>query len=90
MSDAERKAFGVTSSIAVPVAIAQRVNEERRELSAIIDEVTGGNDVRSRQGAWGVLTLDLVTRAASFETALIAAFAPFYNAGLYPEVSGER
>jgi non-canonical (house-cleaning) NTP pyrophosphatase len=39
--------------------------------------------VRSRQGAWGVLSRGLLTRAMSFETALIAAFAPFYNARLY-------
>jgi len=28
----------------------------------------------------------LLTRAMSFEVALIAAFAPFYNAGLYTQI----
>jgi non-canonical (house-cleaning) NTP pyrophosphatase len=45
--------------------------------------VAGERDVRSRQGAWGVLSRDLLTRAQSFESALVAAFAPFYNARLY-------
>jgi len=39
--------------------------------------------VRSKQGAWGVLSRDLLTRSDSFEAALLAAFAPFYNAKLY-------
>jgi non-canonical (house-cleaning) NTP pyrophosphatase len=39
--------------------------------------------VRSRQGAWGILSRDLVTRSMSFEMALIAAFAPFYNREMY-------
>lgn len=90
VSDGERNAFGVTPSVGVPASTARRVIEENIELGVVIDEVTGEHDVRSRRGAWGVLTLDLITRGASFETALVAAFAPFYNAELYPEVSGER
>jgi non-canonical (house-cleaning) NTP pyrophosphatase len=49
----------------------------------VIDGVAGQTDVRSRQGAWGVLSRGLLTRAMSFETALVAALAPFYNARLY-------
>jgi len=30
-----------------------------------------------------VLSRDLLTRSMSFEAALIAAFAPFYNVSLY-------
>ena len=51
----------------------------------MIDEISGKTDVRSRQGAWGVLSRDLVTRSMSFELALIAAFAPFYNPEMYTE-----
>jgi len=64
------------------------VIEGRHELGLVIDEVAGKSDVRSRQGAWGVLSRDLVTRSMSFELALIAAFAPFYNAELYPGENG--
>jgi hypothetical protein len=45
-------------------------------------------DVRSKQGAWGILSRDLLTRAMSFEAALIAAFAPFYNPKLYEVRTG--
>lgn len=79
----------MTPSISVPASVARRVIEEKRELGVLVDEVAGESDVRSRQGTWGVLTLDLITRAASFETALVTAFAPFYNAGLFRVISGD-
>jgi inosine/xanthosine triphosphatase len=82
-TDGERGSFGMSPSITVPDSIARRVMSGRRELSVVIDEVAGEHDVRSRQGAWGVLSRDLLTRSMSFEAALIAAFAPFYNSGLY-------
>lgn len=77
--------FGATPSISVPVQLAKKVIEGRRELGLVIDEVAGVRDVRSRQGAWGILSRDLVTRAMSFEFALVAAFAPFYNRAMYTD-----
>lgn len=79
----ERGSFGASPSISVPDSIRKGVIEGRRELALVIDEVTGTRDVRSRQGAWGILSRELVTRSLSFELALIAAFAPFYNPELY-------
>jgi inosine/xanthosine triphosphatase len=81
--DEEREGFGVSPSILVPDSIARRVIDGRLELSAVIDEVAGEKDVRSRQGAWGVFSRDLLTRSMSFEAALVAALAPFYNAKFY-------
>ena len=83
VTDGERGSFGATPSISVPEKIKNSVIEGRRELGLVIDEFAGARDVRSRQGAWGVLSRDLVTRSLSFELALIAAFAPFYNPELY-------
>jgi len=83
VTDGERGSFGATPSISVPEKIKKSVIEGKRELGLVIDEFAGARDVRSRQGAWGVLSRDLVTRSLSFELALIAAFAPFYNAALY-------
>ena len=81
-----RGSFGMSPSIAVPDAIVKDVIGGKRELGIVIDEVAGARDVRSRQGAWGVLSRDLLTRSMSFEAALIAAFAPFYNPQLYSNV----
>ena len=77
--------FGHAPAVAVPPRIAAHVERTGRTLGEIMDEVAGERDVRSRQGAWGVLTRGLLTRAMSFEAALVAAFAPFYNEGLYEE-----
>jgi inosine/xanthosine triphosphatase len=82
-TDGQTGAFGATPSISVPASLAKKVIEGKRELGLVIDEVSGIQDVRSRQGAWGILSRDLVTRAMSFEVALIAAFAPFYNKEMY-------
>ena len=83
VTDGETGSFGMSPSIAVPPAIVKSVIEGKQELGIIIDEVAGARDVRSKQGAWGVLSRDLLTRSMSFEAALIAAFAPFYNRELY-------
>jgi inosine/xanthosine triphosphatase len=77
--------FGASPSITVPASLAKKVIEGRRELGLVIDEVSGKRDTRSREGAWGVLSRDLVTRQLSFELALIGAFAPFYNRDLYEQ-----
>lgn len=86
-TDGERGSFGMSPSISVPDAIVKDVITGRRELGIVIDEVAGVRDVRSKQGAWGVLSRDLLTRSMSFEAALIAAFAPFYNPALYSDAT---
>ncbi len=83
VTDGEHGSFGMSPSIAVPEPIVERVVKGKRELGEVIDEVAGMRDVRSKQGAWGVLSRDLLTRSMSFEAALIAAFAPFYDRELY-------
>ena len=83
VTDGERGSFGATPSISVPESIKKNVIEGKRELGLVIDEVAGARDVRSRQGAWGVISKNLITLGMSYEVALIAAFAPFYNVDLY-------
>jgi len=83
VTDGQRDSFGMSPSIEVPDAIVKDVVEGKRELGIVIDDFAGIRDVRSKQGAWGVLSRDLLTRSMSFEAALIAAFAPFYNPSLY-------
>ena len=90
VTDGSRGSFGMSPSISVPDAIVESVVKGKRELGEVIDEVAGMRDVRSRQGAWGVLSRDLLTRSMSFEAALIAAFAPFYNGPMYPCQNRER
>src|SRR5947208_5610929 len=65
VTDGERGSFGMSPSIAVPPAIVKNVIEGKRELGLVIDVVAGALDVRSRQGAWGVLPNGLLTRPKS-------------------------
>jgi len=83
VTDGSRGSFGASPSIEVPEMLVRAVVQGKRELAEVIDEAAGEHDVRSRQGAWGVLSRDLFTRSMSFETALVAAFAPFYNSEMY-------
>jgi inosine/xanthosine triphosphatase len=83
--DGKKGYFGSAPAISVPESIVKKVIDGRRELGLVIDDVAGARDVRSRQGAWGVLSRDLVTRSMSFELALLAAFAPFYNSKMYTD-----
>jgi len=83
VTDGSRGSFGASPSIQTPDAIVRSVVDGARELAEVIDKAAGEHDVRSRQGAWGVLSRDLLTRAMSFEAALAAAFAPFYNTKMY-------
>jgi len=82
-TDGERGNFGAAPSVSVPAKIVRAVEGSGRELGEVMDEVAQARDVRSRQGAWGVLSRDLLTRSMSFEAALLAALAPFYNAQFY-------
>jgi non-canonical (house-cleaning) NTP pyrophosphatase len=66
------------------------VAEENRELGDVIDEIDDETDIRSHQGAWGVFSHNLLARSMSFELALTAAFAPFYNEKLYYQNSSFR
>ncbi len=78
-----RGAYGQSGSILIPGALAVEVLDRGVELAAAIDAYAGGQGIRDAQGAWGVLTRNLITRQDAFRVAVINAFAPFFNAALY-------
>jgi len=67
--------FGQSGAIALPEPLATRVVDEGVELAEAIDAYAGQTGVRDAQGAWGVLTHNLITRQDSYRIALISAFA---------------
>jgi non-canonical (house-cleaning) NTP pyrophosphatase len=69
--------------VLVPEPLAKRVVDEGIELSEAVDAFAGGCGIRDAQGAWGVLTRNMITRQDAFRTAVINAFAPFFNRELY-------
>ncbi len=83
VTDGARGAFGQSGSILIPDALAAKVVDEGVELAQAIDVFASGKGIRDAQGAWGVLTRNMLTRQDAFRIAVINAFAPFFNAALY-------
>jgi len=80
---AGRESWGHAGGIALPEALAAEVLDRGVELSAAIDAFAGAHGIRDAQGAWGVLTRNLITRQDVLRAAVINAFAPFFNAAMY-------
>jgi inosine/xanthosine triphosphatase len=83
VSDGARGHYGRSGSIELPEALAHEVLENGVELAVAIDRFAGAVGIRDAQGAWGVLSNNFITRQEAFRVAVIAAFAPFYNAKMY-------
>jgi inosine/xanthosine triphosphatase len=71
--------YGSSSALPLPKEIQNDLYKNRIELADIIDRFSGKHDVRSNEGAFGILTNNLVKRSQSFESAIINAFIPFFN-----------
>jgi inosine/xanthosine triphosphatase len=83
VSDGVRGHFGRSGGIELPSALVHEVLDEGVELASAIDKFAGMAGIRDNQGAWGVLSNNLITRREAFRVALVAAFAPFYNVNLF-------
>ncbi|HTQ61412.1 MAG TPA: inosine/xanthosine triphosphatase [Candidatus Solibacter sp.] len=83
VSDGTRGYYGRSGGIELPDELAHEVLERGFDLSEAIDRHAGKVGIRDGQGAWGVLSADLIQRDESFRVAVITAFAPFYNAKMY-------
>lgn len=77
--DGQRGFLGSSPALPLPDSIVRPLYREGRELAEIIDAFSGKEDVRSNEGAFGILTRQLLTRSASFELAVINAMVPFFN-----------
>jgi inosine/xanthosine triphosphatase len=78
-----RGAFGQSGAVMVPETLAVQVVDQGIELAEAIDAFAGGYGIRDAQGAWGVLTRNLITRQDAFRIAVVSAFAPFFNREMY-------
>ncbi len=69
--------YGQSGAIGLPEPLAIKVIDRGIELSVAIDEFAGQQGIRDAQGAWGILTGNLITRQDAFRVSFINAFAPF-------------
>jgi non-canonical (house-cleaning) NTP pyrophosphatase len=80
-----RAAFGQAGALLTPDELAAEVLDRGVELSVAIDAFAGEKGIRDTNGAWGVLTKNVITREDAFHFALLNAFAPFINAEFYAQ-----
>jgi non-canonical (house-cleaning) NTP pyrophosphatase len=83
VSDGHLGYFGHGGGICVPPCIADPAIDRDIELGIVLDRLAATRKVASEEGVWGVLTHDLLSRKHSFVTALLCAFAPFYQPSVY-------
>jgi inosine/xanthosine triphosphatase len=80
-------AFGQSGAILLPESLAEIVVDDGVELAEAIDAFAGRHGIRDAEGAWGVLTRNMITRQEAFRVAVINAFAPFFNRDVYATAS---
>lgn len=76
--------LGSSGRFLLPESVAQAVRQGG-ELGPLMDEFTGEQNTKHKQGAVGILTNNLITRTAALETAVIFALTRFINPGYYRE-----
>ncbi len=79
---------GRTGSFYLPQAVADLVRQGM-ELGKADDHYFGRDNSKQANGAIGLLTGDVLDRAAYYEHAVIMAFIPFKNPDLYLHVPSE-
>ena len=82
--------FGSSGCLPLPGTLVQAVVGRGEDLGPAADKFYGQQDVAGRQGTFGILTADLVTREEAFVRALLHALAPYYNASAYAERVPEK
>jgi inosine/xanthosine triphosphatase len=86
VADRSRRGFfGQSGAVPLPEVLTDSVLDQGVELSEAMDAFAGGHGIRDAQGAWGILTHNLITRQDAFQAALINAFAPFFNSEIYSQ-----
>ncbi|EAN92449.1 hypothetical protein C3747_141g11 [Trypanosoma cruzi] len=74
-----RCGIGSSARFEMSQKLMSKILDEGKELAEVMDEMTGETDVRSGQGAMGVLTAGYLNRAESYSHGLIFALAPFLS-----------
>jgi len=81
-----REAFGRSGAVLLPEPLVERVVERGVELAEAIDDFAQGQGIRDAQGAWGVLTRDIVTRRDAIRISVVSAFAALLGAATRSDV----
>ncbi len=83
VTDGVRGFFGSSGCLPLPEALVAAVIDCGEDLGHAADNLYHQSNVAARQGTFGVLTGDVVTREDAFVRAILHALAPFYNRNAY-------
>lgn len=83
LSPAGMAGKGRTGTFFLPPAVAALI-QQGKELGEADDFVFAQSNSKQKNGAIGILTGDVIDRAALYEPAVIMALLPFKNPELYP------
>jgi inosine/xanthosine triphosphatase len=74
--------ISTTGQMLLPEVVARRLRKGE-ELGPIMDDITGQEDLKKKEGAVGYFTRNNIKRMDSFEQAVILALARFINKEAY-------
>lgn len=75
--------FGSSAAVQIPHKVTGEFQGRDFELADIMDRLGKVKNNRDKGGAFALLTKGLLTRQAIFESAVLAAMAPYYNPEIY-------
>jgi len=73
------RSFGCSAALPLPRSFNTPLLQNGEELAMVIDRFSGKKDVRSREGAFGILSRGLYNRRLAFQQAVINAVIPLVN-----------
>lgn len=76
--------IGRGGGILVPEVVLRKV-KEGREISVVMDEMLGRENIKHQEGTTGYLTKNIIDRTQGFEDAVVRALARFLRPEMYDQ-----
>lgn len=83
VTDGHRGGFGHSGGIQIPPKIADPVIDRGIDLGIVVDRVAEETGLPPRAGLWSLLGREVLADRGACMTAVLAAFAPFFNLPVY-------
>ncbi len=83
VTDGHRSGFGCSGGIQIPPKIADPVIDRGIDLGIVMDRIAEETGLPLRAGLWGLLGREVLADRGACVTAVLAAFAPFFNLPVY-------
>ena len=75
--------IGTSARVELSDKIMNKINNEKKELGVVMDEISGKKDVKTHQGFFGLVTNNQYPRASAYHHGCLFAFAKFVSPKIY-------